>query len=254
MDEHRVALPSTQPAVATHELLERRDLAVVRVDAAVDDDVPYMRKAGQVCHVGGGVGAERRERVHPLIPRLVHEVDAVRPYGDGAAAVAADGDEAHPIVGGQRLDESWMQALEALPRQPFGFAREVDEGEVARCGHDEVRVRVTGSGCGVCAAMPQGAAARRPDRPGPSTRLTQKRRHGTPCLVAVGADERMLPEGRAGGREQPAYDVLERLAIALPERCTLALAVIGEHHELIRPLRERSRSLQHAEGPVDAGE
>jgi hypothetical protein len=52
--------------------------------------------------------------------------------------------------------------------------------------------------------------------------------------------------------QSPAYDILERLAVALAERRTLGLAVVGKHHEAIGARGLSRRALEPGQLPIVA--
>ena len=111
-----------------------------------------------------------------------------------------------------------MALLDLLERHPAGLIHEIDEPEVPRREHDDVL-----SGDVVLRPLLLRAAA---------CRLADRVADGAVVLVA-------RVEGRdVRGLERTAHEVVEAVAIALLERRTLGLPVVGEDDNLVGPGRE----------------
>ena len=231
MQHERVRLPAAHPAVRADQLLERRDLVEVVPVGAVDDDVRAVREAVGAADVVGRVRAERRQRVLALDRAVGEPHLAARAEHD-----AVDEQNATPSWSRSASDQPRPQLLDAFERQPPRLARERDQPEVARGHHrhlghalDHLLVEpVAGRGA-------HRVTGRRVAR----GELGDAGAQRGGALVLCGRPRRARRRPRSGRR------CPRGLAVALAERRALALAMVGEHDQLVgaRRMRDRGRDV-----------
>src|SRR3569833_2335918 len=155
----------------------------------------------------------RRERVAALDAILLEVVDAVRTEDDGPVLRRARQHPPDMRVRAERREQPRVPLLDLLERQPLPLAEQVDETEVAGSEDDDVACR--------------DIAVRR---------LLRRRADG---LTDGMPDHRVLLVAALDLRHRCVVDaalddVVEPVAIPLPERRALRLPVVGEHDELVR--------------------
>lgn len=238
------------------ELLERADLAGLRVIGAVDHDVGAVGETRRARDVPRRARAERRQRIDPCDNARAEPALAGRAEHDVLAGGVAHEQEADAGVAAQPVQQLRVGGVDRLAGDAAGPAREADQPEVARRHDDDLRRRLMGS-VGRAAVV-----VRRRHRPlsagqrlaaGPRRRA--RRRLGEPRAQP----SQGLVVGRRPGRDRAApaglrHDRLERRPVALAERRALRLAVVAEHHDLVGAGRPRRRRRDPRDPPVDAAE
>ena len=167
----------------------------------------------------------------------------------------ADHHERDARVGGERLDEPRVVLGDLLQRDPLLAGRQVDQPEAARDEHDRLGLAGGLVRAGFRERLPVGserdgpldrAAARRPRQRAPAhrrllARVGERGAEIAPCLVDSGR------RAHLAALERFADELLERLAVALPERRPLGLAVVGEDDEVVGARRLRGGALEPRE-------
>ena len=116
-------LGPAQAAVRSDELLERRDLAHLRVVLAEQQQVGRVGHRVLALEAHDRVRAEERRRVLALDVVLVEVADAARPEDHGAALARPDHQQPDARVRRQRGDEVRVELLELLDASADGRGR-----------------------------------------------------------------------------------------------------------------------------------
>ena len=235
VNEHGVALPATEATVAADQLLEGSN--VPAVERAVDDKVANVGQCGVAQNLARCIRAERRQRIgadDPVVLQIVH-------------AVAAKDD--HAVLSRSGNDET-----DCLVRS------QVDEPQVAGCRDDNTAAVVSTRLSGIVMARAltlRKRTAEPGDRAVSPSDGRKQRGHRPPLLRrSVVRDDcwcafhTQLVAALGGQR---CDNVGKRLTASLAKGLALALTVIGEHNEDVRPWRCRGDALQRLKCSVDAG-
>ena len=130
-------------------------------------------------------------------------------------------------------DQRGMALLDLLEREPVRALHQVDEPEVARAEDDDVAVR-----------RDLGALVLAPCRRGRSPRRAR-------APIAVAFSSPASTPSTSPPDSERSTSSSSAVAVALPERRALGLAVVGEHDDLVGPRRVAARALDHPEALVE---
>src|SRR5439155_11428062 len=139
VEDERVRLRTTEPAVRADLLLEGRDLAGGGVEHADDDEVAALGHAIDPAEPRRRVRAVARDRVIAVDAALGEMADAGLAEDDRPARGGADQYETDSLMSHQSVDEARIGRVDLLPAGAAGQVRERDVREVARSGDDDVR-------------------------------------------------------------------------------------------------------------------
>src|SRR6185437_12043204 len=216
----------------TRSAPRRRSLVEGRVVEAADEDVRRVLEAVRAQKVLCRRGVEPGEWVAALHPVFLEVPGAFAPEDDGAVLAGLHQHPADMRMRGESRQQLRMAGLELLTRQPLVLFHQVDEAEVARAEDHDVAAR--------------DVVLRRLLLP--SRRLGRGVDDHRVLLVAA------LERADTAVREVPLHELVEPVAVALPERRPLGLAVVGEDDELVRPRRVAAGALDASELLVELSE
>jgi hypothetical protein len=198
--------------VERDQLFERAALLGFVVVEAVHEQVGRVRERVGPEQMARGAGREGGERILALDVAVAQPVRAVRAERDGAVGLRPDQHEPHVRVGAQRSDQLRVTAVDLLQGQPLLAVHQVDEAEIAGAQHDDLAFHALGLG-----------------RRAPRRRLVQCLADGARVLVAG------IHPVHVAGRQRSLHQVVQAVAVALPERRPLRLAVVRQDDDLVRP-------------------
>ena len=114
MQQERLGLLATEPAVEPDQLLEGGALVGVRVVEAVDEDVGGVDERARAAEVVGAVRAERGERVLALDAVVDEVADAAAADRQRAEFLGVDEDEPDARMFGEAGEETRIAGAERL--------------------------------------------------------------------------------------------------------------------------------------------
>src|SRR5437868_4499650 len=237
-------LRAAQSAVRTHKFLEGDDLLYRGVVWADDDHVAGVLEGGDSAQSLSGMGSVDRERISPGDAAVVEEVGPNIADCDQALGRPHDDDPDSGMVD-QLLDQTGKLVLDVLTRHAFPDSREIDESEIAGRAHHHVGdLRISGRGdwrapaVGEAAGPLVGPACSALEQTSDHRGQARSQDVVPDSLEAIGVLRGLRGAVQRHSSPSELRDQANQCdAVALPERWSESLAMVGKNDELVVTLR-----------------